>query len=153
MPVEVQVGAADARLPAAEVVSGWVDTVCAGLPDDGAGDVCVRFVDEAESRQLNDRYRGKNKATNVLSFPADLPDDYPGERVLGDIVICTAVVAAEAMDQSKVFTDHLAHMVVHGMLHLYGYDHEADAAARRQMEGLEREILDRLGIDDPYRER
>ena len=115
-----------------------------------ATDVCIRVVGEAESKSLNGDYRGVDRPTNVLSFPADLtlPD---GEgKVLGDIVICDPVVTREAQAQGKLIREHYAHMVIHGMLHLYGYDHE-DPAEADVMENIEREILDRLGIADPYR--
>lgn len=113
-------------------------------------DVCIRLVGEEESRTLNREYRGMDRPTNVLSFPADLvlPD---GEgKLLGDIVICDPVVAREAQAQGKLASEHYAHMVIHGMLHLYGYDHE-DPAEADVMEAIEREILGRLGIADPYR--
>ena len=114
-------------------------------------EVCIRLVGEAESRRLNNDFRRLDKPTNVLSFPADvsLPDS--AARYLGDMVVCEPVVRREATEQDKCVEDHLAHMVVHGMLHLYGYDHveqgEADV-----MENIEREILGKVGIADPYRE-
>ena len=117
-----------------------------GVPQ-GEGEVCVRVVDETESRTLNRRYRGKDKPTNVLSFPADI--ELPEGRVWGDIVICAPVVAAEAEAQGKALEAHFAHMVVHGVLHLLGYDHESGADAET-MESLETEILGRFGIGDPY---
>ncbi len=108
----------------------------------------IRIVDEAESQQLNRDFRGKDKPTNVLSFPADdtgfLPYDY-----LGDLVICAPVVEREAREQGKERIAHWAHMVVHGMLHLQGYDHEDDAQAAI-MEALEIEILGMLGHTNPY---
>ena len=117
-------------------------------------EVCIRVVDEKESQQLNATYRGKDKPTNVLSFPAALDAQMLEQtqlELLGDIVICASVIAAEAREQGKSLSDHFAHMVVHGMLHLYGYDHETRAAAD-EMESIEREILDRFGVNDPYQE-
>jgi probable rRNA maturation factor len=114
-------------------------------------EVCIRLVEEEESRELNARYRGQDKSTNVLSFPAEIADEV-GVLLLGDIVICAPVVAREAEEQGKTFADHLNHMVVHGMLHLLGYDHERDEKSRLEMEALEREVLGRFGVSDPYRE-
>lgn len=113
-------------------------------------DVCIRLVDEEESRTLNRDYRGTDKPTNVLSFPADLRLPEGEGKILGDIVICDPVVRREAQAQGKLAGEHYAHMVIHGMLHLYGYDHE-DPAEADVMEDIEREILGRLGIADPYR--
>ncbi|OBS09972.1 rRNA maturation RNase YbeY [Acidihalobacter prosperus] len=108
----------------------------------------LRYVDADESRALNSEYRGRDKPTNVLSFPFELP---PGvdDPHLGDLVICVPVIEAEAREQGKPLDAHHAHMVVHGLLHLQGYDHETDADAAR-MEALEIEILRRLGYDNPY---
>jgi probable rRNA maturation factor len=108
----------------------------------------VRVVGSAESRRLNVRYRGKDKPTNVLSFPpASLPD---GSRLLGDLVICAQVVRSEAREQRKSLEAHWAHLVVHGALHLVGYDHEREAEAKR-MERREVAVLRRLGFSNPYR--
>jgi probable rRNA maturation factor len=107
------------------------------------GELTIRIVSAAESRDLNHRYRGKDKATNVLSFPY-------AEQPIGDLVICAAVVAEEAREQGKPLRAHWAHMVVHGCLHLAGHDHER-AADAKVMEEKERKILARLGIPDPYR--
>ncbi len=119
--------------------------------DRAAADVCVRIVDEAESRELNHQYRGKDKPTNVLSFPAEFPAELAADGIdlLGDLVICAPVVAREAAEQGKACGDHYAHMVVHGVLHLSGYDHEEDGDAQ-VMEALEVNVLSGLGIGDPY---
>jgi len=110
--------------------------------------VVVRFVDDPESRALNLAYRGKDKPTNVLSFPFELP---PGvdDPHLGDLVICVPVVEREAENQGKPLEAHYAHMLVHGLLHLQGYDHQTEDEAM-QMETLEIEILQRLGYENPY---
>ena len=115
------------------------------------GEVCIRIVGPRESRRLNALYRGLDHATNVLSFPAG---PVPGEGVapLGDIAICASVVAREARAQGKTLAAHWAHMVVHGVLHLTGYDHVDDADAAR-MERRERQLLAALGFPDPYQGR
>jgi probable rRNA maturation factor len=113
------------------------------------GELGVRVVGAAESRRLNARYRGKDKPTNVLSFPpAPLP--VRESRPLGDLVICAQVVRSEAQEQRKPLKAHWAHLVVHGALHLIGYDHEREAEARR-MERREIAVLRRLGFANPYR--
>lgn len=147
MPVEVQIAAASETPPPA-AIEGWVRGALEGA-DGGSGDICVRVVDEDEGRRLNRDFRQRDSATNVLSFPADV--DLPELAILGDIVICAGVVAREAAEQGKRLEDHFAHMVVHGVLHLLGYDHES-AAEAAEMETLEAEILGRFGIEDPYGE-
>jgi probable rRNA maturation factor len=115
-------------------------------------ELSVRVVGPVESRRLNSRFRGKDKPTNVLSFPAaDMPAPAADEaRSLGDLVICPQVLRAEARDQHKTLRAHWAHLVVHGTLHLIGYDHERDADATR-MERREVLVLRRLGFANPYR--
>lgn len=113
----------------------------------------IRIIDAKESAELNHDYRGKDYATNVLSFLSGVPDAIVAELEeipLGDLAICAEVVAREAVEQGKPAAAHWAHMVVHGTLHLNGYDHEDDAEAE-EMEALEQRILAALGIDDPYR--
>ena len=109
------------------------------------GTVTLRYVAETEGRRLNREFRGKDYATNVLSFP------YGGRRIPdGDIVICAPVVAREAKARGKAVEAHHAHLLVHGLLHLQGYDHEKSAAEANRMERSERAILARLGFPDPY---
>jgi len=148
--VEVQFATADEALPPASAFRIWAS---AALADhEGDAEVAVRVTDEAESQQLNMEYRGKDKPTNVLSFPFDAPEGVPAEEVgnhLGDLVICAPVVAREAIEQKKTPAAHWAHMVVHGVLHLRGFDHEDEAEAQ-VMEDKEREVLDGLGFSDPY---
>jgi probable rRNA maturation factor len=112
------------------------------------GAVTVVVDDDARIRELNKLWRGLDKPTNVLSFPS--PDTQPGpERTLGDIAISYETAAREAQAEDKSFADHMAHLSVHGFLHLLGYDHESDDDAE-EMEGLERVILARIGVSDPY---
>jgi probable rRNA maturation factor len=111
-------------------------------------EVTLRLVDEAEGRQLNHDYRGKDYATNVLSFEYGADPD--SGAIAGDIVLCAPVVAREAAAQGKPLSAHYAHLVVHGMLHLQGYDHETGEADALAMEAVERFIMQRLGFPDPY---
>ncbi|AZR34722.1 rRNA maturation RNase YbeY [Xanthomonas vasicola] len=137
-------------LPSAVSFRKWVAAALKGRIREA--DLAVRVVDEKEGCSLNHHYRGKDYATNVLSFPAKLPEGLPkGIKMplLGDLVICAPVVAREAAEQGKSLAAHYAHLTVHGTLHLLGWDHEDDKEADA-MEQLEREILADLGIDDPY---
>ncbi|EEQ20787.1 metalloprotease [Yersinia intermedia ATCC 29909] len=111
-------------------------------------EVTVRLVDEAESHELNLTYRGKDKPTNVLSFPFEAPPEIE-LPLLGDLIICRQVVEQEAIEQEKALLAHWAHMVVHGSLHLLGYDHIVDDEAE-EMESIETEIMQSLGYPDPY---
>jgi probable rRNA maturation factor len=131
-------------IPAPSTMRQWAREAIGGDP---SGELTIRIVDETESANLNGRFRHKPKPTNVLSFPYEAePLDEP---ILGDLVICASVVAREASEQGKTVDSHWAHMIVHGVLHLLGYDHENDADAEK-MEAREREILARLGFPDPY---
>ncbi len=136
--------------PRARDISAWAG---AAIGARAAGELGVRVVGSAESRRLNARYRGKDKPTNVLSFPP--PPQPPGApaageaRPLGDLVICAQVVRSEAREQRKPLAAHWAHLVVHGALHLIGYDHERGPEAKR-MERREIAVLRRLGFSNPY---
>lgn len=141
----VQRASAHEPLPDDEDFERWVRAV---LSERAAAELSIRIVDEDESRALNRRYRGRDYATNVLSFPADLPGELE-IGLLGDIVICAPRVAAEAREQGKAEQAHWAHLTVHGVLHLLGYDHQREADAQ-EMEGLEVRLLAALGYDDPY---
>ena len=155
--LDVSVGYALPRrgLPAAVSFRRWVAAALDGRIREA--DLAIRIVDAREGRALNRHYRGKDYATNVLSFPADVAEGVKLPKgvkmpLLGDLVICAPVVAKEAREQGKPLNAHYAHITVHGALHLLGWDHEDDAEAEC-MEKLEREILAGLGIEDPYRER
>ena len=152
--VDVQFACDDPNPPDAGLICGWVRAAVdqAGVGVTGDIEVSVRVVDVDEIRTLNRDYRNKDKATNVLSFPAGKIDGLPAEAVqtLGDVVVCAAVVRDEAASQAKDLDDHWAHMLVHGTLHLLGYDHMTDADAR-EMEGLETRILATQSVADPYR--
>jgi probable rRNA maturation factor len=143
--VEVQRGMDAAHVPDDHTLRRWVAVALAGRP--GPVELTVRIVDEAESRALNARYRGRDRATNVLSFAYEPPPGMAG--LFGDLVICAPVVAREAAEQGKPPGAHWAHMVIHGVLHLTGHDHEDENDARI-MENLERDLLARLGYPDPY---
>lgn len=112
-------------------------------------ELTIRLVDEEEGRELNRTWRHKDYATNVLSFPAEVPEGLLDIPLLGDLVICVPVVEREAVEQGKALEAHWAHLVIHGCLHLLGYDHIEDDEAE-EMEGLERELLAELGHPDPY---
>ena len=114
------------------------------------GPITILLTDDATVRDLNARFRGKDIATNVLSFPAAPQPGLAGSQALGDLALAFGVCATEARAQGKSLADHLRHLVVHGVLHLLGHDHEDDAEAEA-MEALEREILAGLGVADPYR--
>lgn len=179
MPVELQNASNQAGLPDGACVSQWVDLTLLRAAQAQArhAELCVRYVDADEGAQLNAQFRNIDRATNVLSFPAELsaantsgstdtgsaatgftelderpiaaaPDDNL-PMLLGDLVICGPVVAQEAQAQGKTLTDHTTHLIVHGVLHLLGYDHETDNEAQA-MESLEISLLAELGIANPY---
>ena len=133
-------------LPTEEQIVQWA--TAAVQPEGDEVEMTVRIVDEAESHELNLTYRGKDRPTNVLSFPFECPDEVE-LPLLGDLVICRQVVEREASEQEKPLMGHWAHMVVHGSLHLLGYDHIEDDEAE-EMESLETQIMQGLGFDDPY---
>jgi len=135
----VQYAVAPARLPKPATLRRW-----AGAAVDRDASVTLRFVGRREGRSLNARYRGAAHPTNVLAFAYD-----QSPRIEGDVVLCAPVLREEARAQRKSLTDHCAHLVVHGMLHLQGYEHDTDRAARA-MEARESAILAALGVPDPY---
>ena len=114
-------------------------------------EVSVKFASDEEVRELNRTWRGKDKATNVLSFPMAGEDELDSAQLLGDVVLAHGICAAEAADKGVAIEAHAAHLLVHGTLHLLGYDHETSDADAEEMEGVERRALAALGISDPYR--
>lgn len=128
-------------------VQSWLEQCF--VQQDEVLSVVVRLVDSEESQVLNRDYRGMDKPTNVLSFPFEVPEGVPIDH-LGDLVVCVDVVEREAQEQQKTLADHFAHLVIHGVLHLMGYDHIEDAEAE-EMEALEIELLQRIQVANPYR--
>lgn len=148
MPVEVQVGTPHEVVPQIGKIKSWAEETLNQFFDSAQPPVlCIRLVSLDESKSLNEKFRGQNNPTNVLSFPEELVVD--GMQVIGDIVICAPLVNSEARNRGWEVEDQFAHMVVHGVLHLLGFTHyeESDAAI---MEGIEAEMLASFGISDPY---
>ena len=155
--LDLQLASDCSDIPTQEDIQLWLDTLSSyqQLIDK---EITVRIVDDAEIRQLNQQYRGKNTATNVLSFPFEMPElDLPEgiemdesiSNFLGDIVVSAPVVKQESKQQNKLLKHHWAHMLIHGTLHLLGYDH-IDEQEAEEMENIEISILQKLAIDDPY---
>lgn len=161
LAVTVQMASSRRGVPHARSLNRWAQAACEHHPPRGARELAltIRIVGAAESRRLNRTWRNKDKPTNVLSFPAaslspgrnGVPARFPADRFpeLGDLAICAPVVAREAREQGKSPQAHWAHMVVHGVLHLLGFDHETDRDAS-VMEAREVQILAQLGYDNPY---
>lgn len=151
LTVDLQLASEATDLPTSTAIEQWVTAALSGHQwQDGPVELTVRIVDADEGRELNATYREKDYATNVLSFPFTAPIPMP-VTLLGDLVVCAPVVATEAKEQGKTLEAHWAHMIVHGTLHLLGYDHiETDEADH--MESLETSILTSLGYSDPYAE-
>ena len=157
--LDLQLASDCADIPKQLDIQLWLDTLLSYQQLDKK-EITVRIVDEEEIQQLNQQYRGKDKPTNVLSFPFEIPEltlpdgiqiDESMSNFLGDIVICAQVVTQESMQQNKLLSHHWAHMLIHGTLHLLGYDHIDDQEAQ-EMEGIEIAILKKLAIDDPYQD-
>jgi len=152
--LQLQIASQSTQIPDESVMQTWLNQIEHSAEDAAVG---IRIVDAEESAELNSQYRDKQGATNVLSFPFEtpnLPDGFDEgeellENFLGDLVICAPIVEAEAVAQDKALQAHWAHMIVHGVLHLQGYDHIEQADADK-MEAIERTILASLGFSDPY---
>lgn len=146
--LEIQLATSYADYPSEQQFQLWLDTVL--QEDDQDSEIVIRLVDDQESAELNQQYRHKQGPTNILSFPFEAPDGFDTD-LLGDLVICAPLIALEALQQNKQLFDHWAHITIHGVLHLLGYDHIDDAEAE-EMEALEIKILSRLNINNPYLE-
>ncbi len=156
--IELQNTIDSQQLPSESQQKGWLSTALQvtfeQYPDLATSsiEITIRVVSDDESRQLNSDYRGKDKPTNVLSFPFEMPDMIPVEALsnyLGDLAICEAVLIQEAREQAKPYHHHYAHLLIHGLLHLLGFDHIEPSDAE-QMEALEICVLEKLNIANPY---
>ena len=147
LELDLQLASSASGLPSEAQFRAWCTLALRQRTADS--ELTIRLVDEAEGRELNHTYRQRDYATNVLSFPADVPEELLDIPLLGDLVICVPVVVREAQEQGKTLEAHWAHLVIHGCLHLLGYDHILDAEAE-EMEALERTLLAELGHPDPY---
>lgn len=151
--LDYQIACDHSHVPSEEQCMEWLNAFLPEFQNDS--ELTIRIVDEAESHELNHQYRGKDKPTNVLSFPAEVPEfiseelDFP---LLGDLIICATIVEREANEQGKTTEAHWAHMIVHGCLHLLGYDHIEDYEAE-EMETLETKILQKIGFPNPYNDQ
>lgn len=144
--LDIQLACENTNVPTPEQMQLWTETAL--LPYDKSFELTLRLVEVSESQQLNHQYRGKEKPTNVLSFPFEVPDGIELD-LLGDLVICVDVVENEAIAQNKSVNAHWAHMIIHGCLHLLGYDHISEDEAI-EMETIEITLLASLGIENPY---
>ncbi|TWX68044.1 rRNA maturation RNase YbeY [Colwellia demingiae] len=151
--IDLQVACTPTKLPTKEQFQLWVDTALAEVSSKPSQDfeLTIRLVNNEESQQLNKQYRGKDNPTNVLSFPFEVPDGIE-LNLLGDLIICIEVMKQEAQEQKKALFEHWAHLVIHGCLHLVGFDHISDTEAL-EMESIEITILEKLGISNPYLEQ
>lgn len=145
--IDIESNSQSQQIPASAELELWVSAALRSQKLEDA-EVSLYIVDEDESQELNSQYRGKDYPTNVLSFPADIPEEV-GVPLLGDLVICAPVVEREAQEQGKTLAAHWAHMLVHGSLHLLGFDHIDDSDAD-EMEALETDIITGLGYPAPY---
>ena len=151
--IDLQVACTPTELPTKEQFQLWVDTALAEVSSEPKQEfeLTIRLVNNEESQQLNMQYRGKDKPTNVLSFPFEVPEGVE-LNLLGDLIICIEVMKQEAQEQNKALFDHWAHLVIHGCLHLVGFDHISDTEAV-ELEYIESSILKKLGISNPYLEQ
>jgi probable rRNA maturation factor len=147
--IDIESNSSSQHIPSTGALESWINAALRSQQLEEA-EVSLYIVDENESQELNAQYRGKDKPTNVLSFPADIPEEV-GIPLLGDLVVCAPVVEREADEQGKSLEAHWAHMLVHGCLHLLGFDHLLDEEAE-VMEALETEIVTGLGFPAPYQE-
>ncbi|MBN2689321.1 MAG: rRNA maturation RNase YbeY [Gammaproteobacteria bacterium] len=146
--LDLQIATNDKGLPIENQFKLWLNTALNHLNHQNDIEITIRIVSAEEITELNNNFRGKNKPTNILSFPAELPNIVKG-NYLGDLVICADIINEEALQDNKKPCDHFAHITIHGLLHLLGFDHETEKDAE-QMEKLEIDILKLLNIDNPY---
>lgn len=146
--LDLQIATEDVELPSSEQFQLWLEAALSQHSSDL--ELTIRLVNADESRQLNHQYRQKDNPTNILSFPFEVPEGIE-LNLLGDLVICSEIVIQEAKEQTKNVNDHWAHLVIHGCLHLLGYDHVEENEAI-EMESIETTLLSTLGIDNPYQE-
>ena len=147
---EIQRASKSVNTPHDDQFQLWINAI--PVRQDTRFALSIRIVEEPEARRFNREYRNKDYATNILSFPAELPEGLPADirqTQLGDLLICAPVVIREALERKRPEANHWAHLTVHGILHLLGYDHQQEKEAV-VMESLEIEILNKLGISDPY---
>jgi probable rRNA maturation factor len=146
--LDIQIASSSDQIPTSLLLQRWVDTALADLPQ--AVEVVIRIVDEPEMKELNQTYRHKTGSTNILSFPFEAPAGLAlNLNLLGDLVACAPVIEREAKTQDKILEQHWAHIVIHGLLHLLGYDH-IDETEAEAMESFEIKILNKLHINNPY---
>ena len=146
--LDIQIATESGNYPSEQQFQQWVDTVLSDQSQDS--EIVIRLVDDTESAELNQQYRHKQGPTNILSFPFDAPDGVEMD-LLGDLVICAPLIDREAREQNKLPEHHWAHITIHGVLHLLGYDHIEEAEAE-EMESLEIKLLNMLNIANPYEE-
>ena len=148
--LELQLASEFSNLPTLEQFEYWTEVALINQPE--AQEIVIRIVDVPEMTELNESYRHKSGPTNILSFPFEAPEHFSMEfNVLGDLVLCAPVIAQEAEQQGKLLAHHWAHIYIHGILHLLGYDHLQETEAE-EMEALEVKILSKLQINNPYQE-
>ena len=146
--LDIQIATEAKDCPSEQQFQQWVDAVLSDQSQDS--EIVIRLVDDAESSALNQQYRHKQGPTNILSFPFEAPDGMQMD-LLGDLVICAPLIEKEAAEQNKLTENHWAHITIHGVLHLIGYDHIEEAEAE-EMEALEIKLLSMLNIANPYQE-
>jgi probable rRNA maturation factor len=146
--LEIQNESQSSLIPEKKQFKYWLDAVLKN--DNQASEIVIRIVDKDEIIQFNEQYRNKKGATNILSFPFEVPEGVESE-LLGDLLVCAPVVEEEAKQQNKKLEQHWAHLIIHGILHLLGYNHIDDVEAE-EMEALEINILSTIGINNPYKE-
>jgi len=147
--LDIQNVSKSSHVPGQELFQKWIDTVLQSSIEDS--EIVIRIVDESEMIQFNEQYRNKEGVTNILSFPFDIPEGVDSD-LLGDLLVCAPVVECEAQQQNKQLEHHWAHIIIHGILHLLGYDHINDEDAE-EMEALEIQLLKKIKINNPYEAR